>query len=134
MTHFHPSSTTRSRLSVHLEALGLNTKIVELLKDVKVENVAEEKLKSVDVLRGYLESECNLDPKILNEVISKAQEIGVPQTTSDETNNGSTPDTIAVDTAQEIKDVRRFKAGLLVSSGVHPFKQVAEFEETDAKL
>jgi len=33
-----------------------------------------------------------------------------------------------------ITDVRKFKAGLLVSAGPRPVKDISEFEELDAKL
>ncbi|KAK2595763.1 metalloprotease [Conoideocrella luteorostrata] len=48
--------------------------------------------------------------------------------------NGLTNGISAVDSAQEITDVRQFKAGLLPSPGPRPAKEISEFEESDAKL
>ena len=40
----------------------------------------------------------------------------------------------AVATAQEVTDVRLYKAGLTASSGARPVKDISEYEDTDAKL
>ncbi|KAJ9425219.1 insulysin [Fusarium oxysporum] len=40
----------------------------------------------------------------------------------------------AVKTAEEITDVRLYKAGLTASSGARPVKDINEYEDTDAKL
>ena len=36
--------------------------------------------------------------------------------------------------AQEVTDVRLYKAGLTASSGARPVKDISEYEDTDAKL
>ncbi|EFY90749.1 a-pheromone processing metallopeptidase Ste23 [Metarhizium acridum CQMa 102] len=133
-TYFHPCSSTRSRLSVHLKARGLDTKVMEILKEAGVEDVPKKKRKSVDVLREYLESGEILQSENLGAVILKIQKCGLPPSTETNATNGSTKDTGAVETAQKITDVRQFKASLQASSGVRPVKQISEFEETDAKL
>lgn len=136
-SYVHPSSTTRARLSVHLMARGagkLDTKVIEVLKENGVEDVPQEKRQSVHLLRGYLQGEKKISSDALESVVEEIKKLGLSQADQDEAAIGSANSISAVDAAQEITDVRQFKAGLLASSGARPVKQISEFEETDAKL
>ncbi|KHN95135.1 a-pheromone processing metallopeptidase Ste23 [Metarhizium album ARSEF 1941] len=133
-TFFHPSSSTRCRLSLHLKARGLDTKVVEILNEAGVVDVPKKKRKSLDVVRGYLKESRALEGEKLNGIISKLMQCGLAQTSDTAATNGSTEDSSAVETAQVITDVRQFKASLQASPGVRPIKQISEFKETDAKL
>lgn len=133
LTYFHPSSTTRSRISVQLEALGLDTMVHDLLKDLDVNDSSYEERQSQELLRSYLEKEMTLNPKVIDDVISKAGKYGLPEAIETEATNGSTKDTTAVDTAKEILDIRYFRTGLSASSGIRPVKRISEFGECKAK-
>ncbi|KAK9443958.1 uncharacterized protein VB005_02484 [Metarhizium brunneum] len=132
-SYFHPSSTTRARLSVHLKAQGagkLDTKVIEVLKENGAEGIPQEKQQSVHLLRSYLEGEMKMSSDALNSVIEEIKKLGLSQDDQSEAVGGSAN---IVDSAKEISDVRDFKAGLWVSSGAKPVKQISEFEETDDK-
>ncbi|KAG6018861.1 hypothetical protein E4U41_003534 [Claviceps citrina] len=136
-TYFSPSSPTRARISVHLRARGageLDTKIVHLLKESGLNDVPQEKRQSVELLRGYLESENLLVPDKLGDVVDAITKLGLSQAPIGEAAEGMANGSSAVDTAQDITDVRQYKASLPVSSGARPVKQISEFEESDAKL
>ncbi|KAG6014527.1 hypothetical protein E4U43_006434 [Claviceps pusilla] len=136
-TYLSPSSSTRARISVHLKARGageLDTKIIDLLKESGLNDVPQEKRQSVDLLRDYLESKKLLAADKLEDVIEAMKKMGLSQPTTSEATNGTTNGVSAVDAAQEITDVRCYKAGLVVSCGARPVKQISEFEELDAKL
>ncbi|KAG6008577.1 hypothetical protein E4U21_004217 [Claviceps maximensis] len=136
-TYFSPSSSTRARISVHLKARGageLDAKIVNLLKESGLNDVPQEKRQSVDLLREYVESEKLIASEQLEDVIEAVKKMGLSQATTNEATNGTTNGLSAVDTAQEITDVRHFKASLMASSGARPVKPISEFEELDAKL
>lgn len=136
-SYFHPSSTTRARISVHLTAKGagkLDTKVIEVLKENGAGDVPQEKRQSVHLLREYLEAEKRISSEALESVMEEIKKLGLSQADQSEAASGSTNSISAVDSAQEITDVRHFKAGLLASSGARPVKHISEFEETDAKL
>ncbi|KHO10570.1 a-pheromone processing metallopeptidase Ste23 [Metarhizium robertsii ARSEF 23] len=122
-SYFHPSSTTRARLSVHLEAQGagnLDTKVIGVLKENGPEDIPQEKRQSVHLLRSYLEGEMKKSSDALNSVIEGIKKLGLSQDDQGEAVGG-----------QGISDVRDFKAGLCVSAGAKAVKQISEFEETD---
>ncbi|KAK8912384.1 A-factor-processing enzyme [Metarhizium anisopliae] len=130
-SYFHPSSTTRARLSVHLEAQGagnLDTKVIGVLKENGPEDIPQEKRQSVHLLRSYLEGEMKKSSDALNSVIEEIKKLGLSQDDQGEAVGGSAK---IVDSAQGISDVRDFKAGLCVSAGAKAVKQISEFEETD---
>lgn len=130
-SYFHPSSTTRARLSVHLEAQGagnLDTKVIGVLKENGPEDIPQEKRQSVHLLRSYLEGEMKKSSDALNSVIEGIKKLGLSQDDQGEAVGGSAK---IVDSAQGISDVRDFKAGLCVSAGAKAVKQISEFEETD---
>lgn len=136
-TYFSPSSPTRARISVHLKARGageLDTKIINILEEHGLKDVPQEKRQSIDLLQAYLESEKSLASDKSKEVLEDIKKIGLSQAAHSEVADGSTSGVSAVDTAQEITDVRQYKAGLLASSGARPVKEISEFEESDAKL
>lgn len=112
----------------------LDTKVIEVLKENGVEDVPQEKRQSVHLLRGYLQGEKKISSDALESVVEEIKKLGLSQADQDEAAIGSANSISAVDAAQEITDVRQFKAGLLASSGARPVKQISEFEETDAKL
>lgn len=135
--YFSPQSKTRARISVHLKARGageLDSKIIKLLEDSGIEEVPQEKRQSVDLLRSYVGDGQKMAEDTLDKLISQVKDMGLSQQSQSEAANGSTNGLSAVDTAQEITDVRQFKAGLQASSGARPVKQLSEFEESDAKL
>ena len=134
-TYFSPSSPTRARISVHLKARGageLDNKIAKLLEESEAKDVPQEKRQSVDLLRGYLEAEKSISTEKLESLISQIKEMGLSEVAQG--TNGVVNGISAVEAAQEIVDLRHYKAGLLASSGARPVKDIAEFEESDAKL
>lgn len=64
------------------------------------------------------------------EAQKKADEESTSSQKEDKTCNGIS----AVASAEEITDVRVFKASLTASSGARPAKDLSEYEDTDAKL
>ncbi|TWU76783.1 Insulinase (Peptidase M16) [Metarhizium rileyi] len=133
-TYLHPSSNSRSRISVHLKARGLDTKVLEKLNSAGVRDAPKEKRKSADLLRDYLKDDGTLPSEAIDALISEVKKCGLPQAIETMATNGSTKDTGAIETAQVIADVRKFKASLPASSGVRPVKPINEFEETGSKL
>lgn len=132
-----PSSSSRARMSVHLHARGageLDLKVIELLRSSGLEDVPQEKRQSLELLDGYLEDKPDVAQSKRESIVSHAKELGLSQTaeTADKYSTQDAPS--AVETAQEITDVRQHKAGLMASQGARPVKELSEFEETDAKL
>lgn len=137
MQFISPSSCSRARISVHLHARGageLDTKIIEILLQVELEDVPAEKRQSIDLLEKHLEDEVKLSKDKVESIMSLAKKSGLKRTVSDTQAGDVASTSSAVSLATEITDIRRFKAGLLVSLGAHPVKDFSEFEETDAKL
>ncbi|KEY67145.1 hypothetical protein S7711_03006 [Stachybotrys chartarum IBT 7711] len=141
--HFSPASKTRARISVHLHARGtgeVDTKVINLLAKSGLTDVPLEKRQSLDLLRDYLAGQGQLSEETRASVVSQAKELGVkPAAEGLQADDGAPQQNGAsgvgaVGSAQEIKDVRRFKAGLLASAGARPVKDVGEFEESDVKL
>ncbi|POR34837.1 Putative zinc protease, partial [Tolypocladium paradoxum] len=134
---FSPSSSSRARISVHLHARGageLDLKIIDLLQSLELKDVPQEKRQSLDLLDGYLQEELQLPDGKRESITSQAKELGLGQTTQSSVPGATTNGISAVATAQEITDVRQYKAGLLASLGARPVKDLSGFEETDAKL
>lgn len=134
---FSPSSSSRARISVHLHARGagkLDLKIIDLLQSLELKDVPQEKRQSLDLLDNYLKEELGLPDGKRDSITSQAKELGLGQTTQDSVPGATTNGVSAVAAAQEIIDVRQYKAGLLASLGARPVKDLSEFEETDAKL
>ncbi|PON27902.1 insulysin [Trichoderma gamsii] len=133
--YFSPSSSSRARLSVHLYARGsseVDSKIVDLLKNLGLEDVPKESRASLDLLEGHLKTGQSVSDDQRTTLLSQAKELGLPQASPKvET---SSNDTSAIDAAVEITDGRQYKAGLQVSSGARPVKDLKEFEEIDPKL
>jgi insulysin len=134
--YFSPSSSSRARLSVHLYARGsseLDTKVVDLLKNLGLEDVPKENRASLDLLEGHLKTGQSIPDDKRTSLLSQAKELGLPQK-SPETEGAASDGISAVDSAIEITDGRQYKAGLQVSSGARPVKDLTEFEEADSKL
>jgi insulysin len=134
--YFSPSSSSRARLSVHLYARGsseVDSKVVDLLKNLGLEDVPKESRASLDLLEGHLKTGGqSVSDDQRTTLLSQAKELGLPQASPKvET---SSNDTSAIDAAIEITDGRQYKAGLQVSSGARPVKDLKEFEEIDPKL
>ncbi|KAJ6446345.1 a-pheromone processing metallopeptidase Ste23 [Purpureocillium lavendulum] len=135
---FSPTSNTRARISVHMHARGageLDLKVIDLLQSLGLKDVPREKRQNVGLLADYLKDDVKLSESERESITSKAKELGLSQMThNDEVGASATGAVSAVDSAQEITDVRQFKAGLFASLGARPVKDLSEFEETDAKL
>ncbi|OAQ98847.1 hypothetical protein LLEC1_05979 [Akanthomyces lecanii] len=137
--HFHPSSTSRARISVHLHARGAverDNKVVDALDQAGFADVPEQDRKSLDLIKAHLQAKHKPSDADLDNVIASIKELGLLQTAHPEDDaeavaNGGEG---AVETAQEIKDVSLYKSGLLASSGARPVKQLSEFEDSDSKL
>lgn len=134
--YFNPSSNSRARLSVHLYARGsseLDSKVVDLLKNLGLDDIPKESRASLDLLEGHVKKEQSVSDDQRASLLSQAKELGLPQT-SPETEGAATDGVSAVDSAVEITDGRQYKAGLQASSGARPVKDLTEFEEADSKL
>ncbi|ODA82847.1 hypothetical protein RJ55_01356 [Drechmeria coniospora] len=135
--YFSPSSHTRARISVHLHARGageLDVKITSMLNASELHDVPQEKRQSLDLLDCHLK-EAGLPDGKRESAVAQAKDLGLSQTSrSNEVDEPPMVGTSAVDSAQEITDVRQFKAGLLASQGARPARDLREFEETDARL
>lgn len=140
-TYISPSSTRRARISVHLHAQGageLDTKVIKILQNAGLTDVPAEQRQSLDLLEKYVKEEVKLqEPKIAS-VLSELKEAGLTQAAPEEDSN-ETPGDIAkgsnaVSAASEIKDLRRFKSGLMASSGARPVKDISEYWDPDSKL
>lgn len=133
--YFSPSSSSRARLSVHLYARGsseVDSKVVDLLKNLGLEDVPKENRASLDLLEGHLKTGQSVSDDQRTVLLAQAKELGLPQASPKvETSSNETP---AIDAAVEITDGRQYKAGLQVSSGARPVKDLKEFEEIDPKL
>ncbi|KAG6291418.1 hypothetical protein E4U46_001099 [Claviceps purpurea] len=144
-TYLSPSSPTRARISVHLMARGageVDAKVIKLLEESGLKDVPQEKRQSVDLLQEHLESEQLLESDKLEHVIEATKKLGLSHGTTSKAANGTTSKAAngtakalsAIDTAQQITDVRQFKASLQASSGPQPVRPISDFEELDAKL
>lgn len=137
--YFHPSSKSRARISVHLHARGAverDAKVVDALDKAGFAEVPEEDRKSLDLVKAHLESKHKPSEADLDSVLASIKELGLVQTAhpEDDAEAVANGGECAVDTAQEITDVRLYKSGLLASSGARPVKQLSEFEDNDSKL
>lgn len=134
--YFSPSSKIRARLSVHLYARGsseVDSKVVDLLKNLGLDDVPKESRASIDLLEGHLKNGQSVPDDKRASLLSQAKELGLPQT-SPEVEGAASDDASAIDSAIEITDGRQYKASLQVSSGARPVKDLTEFEEADSKL
>ncbi len=137
--HFHPSSNSRARISVHLHARGAverDSKVVAALDKAGFADVPEQDRKSLDLVKAHLQAKHKPSNTDLESVIASIKELGLVQTAhpEDDAEAIASGGQCAVDTAQEIEDVRLYKSGLLASSGARPVKHLSEFEDTDSKL
>lgn len=137
--HFHPSSSSRARISVHLHARGAverDSKVVDTLDKAGFADVPETDRKSLDLVKAHLQAKHKPSEAALDSVIASIKELGLVQTAhpEDDAEAVASDGECAVDTAQVIEDVRLYKSGLLASSGARPVKQLSEFEDTDSKL
>lgn len=135
-TYFLPTSSTRARISVHLHARGAaerDSKVATALERAGHADVPEDKRSSLEQVEEYLKSK-QLSEKDVASVVSEVKEIGLVQKAPVSETAAETNGTTAVESAVEIKDVRRYKASLSASSGPRAVKDVSEFEETDSKL
>jgi insulysin len=133
--YFSPSSSSRARLSVHLYARGsseLDSKLVGLLKNLGLDDVPKESRASLDLLEGHLKTGQSIPDDQRASLLSQAKELGLPQASPKA--ETSSDEAAAIDAAIEITDGRQYKAGLQVSSGARPVKDLKEFEEIDPKL
>ncbi|XWW97607.1 hypothetical protein V2A60_005592 [Cordyceps javanica] len=137
--HLHPSSASRARIAVHLHARGAverDNKVIDALGKAGFVDVPEQDRKSIDLIKAHLQAKHKPSEASLDSIIASMKELGLVQTAHPEDDaeaiaNGGE---CAVDTAQEIEDVRLYKSGLLASSGARPVKQLSEFKDTDSKL
>ncbi len=137
--YFHPSSSSRARISVHLHARGAverDSKVVDALNSAGFAGVPEAARKSLDLVKAHLQEKHTASEADLDSIIASIKELGLVQTAhpKDDAEAVANGGECAVDTAQEIEDVRLYKSGLLASSGARPVKQLSEFEDTDSKL
>lgn len=136
--YFAPSSSTRARLSVHMHARGageVDVKIIDVLQSAGLEDVPQEKRQDLKLLGGYLADDLKLPESQREAIVSKAKELGLSHMPRGETAGAAMAEAgSAVDSAQEIKDVRQFKASLYASTGAMAVTDLCEFLETDAKL
>jgi insulysin len=135
----HPSSKQRSRVSVHLHARGAverDGKVASVLEENGFTGVPYEDRQSLDILEAFLTKEHKTSESDLETIIAKVKELGVSKAA--QTKDSETPSTMngvsAVDTAVEIKDIRKYKGALLASSGARPVRELSEFEDNDPKL
>lgn len=109
----------------------MDSKVVDLLKNLGLEDVPKENRASLDLLEGHLKTGQSVSDDQRTTLLAQAKELGLPQASPKvETSN----ETSAIDAAVEITDGRQYKAGLQVSSGARPVKDLKEFEEIDPKL
>ena len=135
--YFSPSSTSRARISVHMRAKKageMDRKVIDLLKQSGANEVPEEMRQSVPLLDAYLKKDAKLTGEEIGKIVAQVTEMGLSQAPPSDAVGGAGNDVSAVDSATEITDVQKYKAGLLASSGARPVKDVIEFAESDAKL
>ncbi|KAF4124155.1 hypothetical protein GMORB2_5871 [Geosmithia morbida] len=133
-----PSSPTRAKMSIHLHAQAaseLDKKITELLARSSLEDVPSEQRQNLGLLKKYLIEVAKLPEDKAASIIAEAKEFGLKAAASDP-DTGKAPNGTSVSKNQptEIKDIRRFKSGLLASSGARPVKDLSEYEDIDPKL
>jgi len=152
--YIHPSSTQRAKLAIYFVAQAksdVSTKqISELVKGLELDADASAKAatdlqahlsaaahdeeKEVEGLKNYLLHELKVMEGKVDAAVDvwrklHAQNLGTNGVVKDAqppSSNGTTP---AV-----IDDVRDFKAGLTVTAGARPAKDLSEYEELDCKL
>lgn len=142
-----PSSPSRARISIHLHAQAaseLDNKIADLLKRFGLEDgsVPPEQRQNLGLLEKHLKSAAKFAEDKVTSILAEAKEFGLKAAASpDADGTNGTNGTAANGTdaqksspVTEIKDIRRFKASLLASSGARPVKDLSEYEETDPKL
>ena len=147
--HLNPVSKARSKLSIHLLAsggLGPDEKIDSLAVDLGLGEADAHILKAGLVearrrpgLKGLKNLLARELPSLTSLQLRKILEVG-HETASVHVNGTSKDDDATVCASTErvhpvfIGDVRLYKAGLMVSAGARPVKDLSEFEEIDAKL
>ena len=140
-TYISPASPRRARISVHLHAQGageLDTKVISVLQGAGLTDVPPEQRQSLDLAEKYIQEKTSLGEDKVGSIIKALKEVGLTQAAPEEDSN-ETPGDIAngsdaIDKACEIKDIRKFKAGLMTSSGAHPVKDMSEYWDPDSKL
>ncbi|OAA74109.1 Metalloenzyme, LuxS/M16 peptidase-like, metal-binding protein [Cordyceps fumosorosea ARSEF 2679] len=113
--YLHPSSTSRARIAVHLHARGAverDNKVVDALGKAGFSGVPEEDRKSIDSIKAHLQAKHKPSEADLDSIVASIRELGLVQTAHPEDDaeaiaNGGE---CAVDTTQEIKDVRLYKS------------------------
>lgn len=140
-TYISPSSPHRARISVHLHAQGageLDTKVIKVLKGAGLLDVPPEQRQSLDLLEKHIKEKTPLEEDKIASIMSDLKEAGLtqaaPEEDLDETPGDIAHGSNAINEATEIKDLRRFKAGLMTSSGAHPVKDISEYWDPDSKL
>ncbi|RDA90676.1 hypothetical protein CP533_4663 [Ophiocordyceps camponoti-saundersi (nom. inval.)] len=131
-----PSSSRRARLSVHLHARGageLDMRVMELLRASGIDDVPQANRSCLAQLEVYLKDVAKVPTDKAEVVIRQAREMGLEPTAQSGESEGEDSVVPALALAKEITDVRRYRAGLPVSRGARPVKELSEFEETDAK-
>lgn len=134
-TFFLPTSKSRARLSVHLHARGADereAKVIAALNEAGVTDVPLEKRQSLEDLETYLKGS-NVKTDVV-QLIDQLKALGLSQKPLPTEATTEPEGNCQVEAAIEIKDVRRFKAGLSVSSGPQAVADISTFAETDAKL
>jgi insulysin len=168
MTDFYahyisPSSSKRSKLSVHLQAQSKpkeptldekKTSTIASLQVILTEHKIEPKLQQLqtninasssadaipDAVATYLSSVLNLEPAVAEKVLDETKaamgvaDSGLPA--EPEVLN-KTADVYSVTDASHpvlITDIHAFKAGMQVSAGVRPVRNLEEFVEVAEKL
>lgn len=152
--YIHPSSPHRAKLAVYFEAQAksdVSTKqISELVKTLDLDSDAsvqaatdlqaklsaagQDEGKEIEALKDYLLHSLKVAENKIETAVEAWKKLhaesgdveGVVKDASPPSSNGTTP--IIID------DVRNFKAGLTVSAGARPVKDLSEYEELDAKL
>lgn len=152
--YIHPSSNQRSKLAIYFVAQAksdVSTKqITELIKGLELDTeasaqaatdlqarlsaAAPDEEKEVEGLKSYLFHDLKVTETKIDAAVEiwrkiHAQSIGTNGIVKDAqppSSNGIAP--------VVINDVRDFKAGLTVTAGARPVKDLSEYEELDPKL
>jgi insulysin len=145
--YFSPASPKRGKLSVHLYAQSTvqsKEKIADLLKALDLPNEKSAKLQAVLLqkiwrqdtagLKAYLEQELKLPSGKVAAVLeaAKSPEMNPNFRGPDEIDGQATANGISKPVF--IKDVRGFKAGLMVTPGPRPAMSPRVWEEAESKL
>lgn len=136
--YLDPTSSERARLSVHLHAQGaseLDKKMITLLQGLELNDVPQEKRQSVDLLESYLKTEKSMPEEKVTKIMEQAKDAGLKKALQ-ESEDAETTLLIAdaVQSAVEITDANKFKAGLKAVAGGRPLNPLSAFEDSETKL